>query len=165
MRERFIDTVPELAPLLDGADHLDVKTVQTNIGLREFVCAMLLWRPWWATALYRLRGVVARALRLEHSAEEEYVFTPQTLPMAPGEDVGFFSLRMAREDAFYVLEAEDNHLGAFLIAAREPAPGGSIFHVCTIVHYRNWKGPVYFNLIRPFHHLIVARMARAGAGG
>ncbi|MGE6761631.1 DUF2867 domain-containing protein [Corallococcus interemptor] len=30
-------------------------------------------------------------------------------------------------------------------------------------HYRNWAGPVYFNVIRPFHHLVVARMARHGA--
>jgi len=38
------------------------------------------------------------------------------------------------------------------------------YYIVTIVHYLHWTGPVYFNLIRPFHHLVVARMARAGAG-
>jgi hypothetical protein len=37
------------------------------------------------------------------------------------------------------------------------------YYIVTIVHYLHWTGPVYFNLIRPFHHLVVARMARAGA--
>jgi len=30
------------------------------------------------------------------------------------------------------------------------------------VHYKNWAGPAYFNLIRPFHHLRVWRMTRMG---
>ncbi|MCP4630164.1 MAG: DUF2867 domain-containing protein [bacterium] len=31
------------------------------------------------------------------------------------------------------------------------------FYVITVVHYKHWTGPVYFNLIRPFHHLVVSR--------
>ncbi|WP_422698682.1 DUF2867 domain-containing protein [Desulfosarcina cetonica] len=31
------------------------------------------------------------------------------------------------------------------------------------MRYRNWTGPVYFNLIRPFHHLVVREMMKAGA--
>lgn len=30
----------------------------------------------------------------------------------------------------------------------------------TTVYYKHWTGPVYFNLIRPFHHLVVSRMAQ-----
>jgi hypothetical protein len=37
------------------------------------------------------------------------------------------------------------------------------FHVVTIVHYRRWTGPVYFNVIRPFHHLVVYQMAKSAA--
>ena len=42
---------------------------------------------------------------------------------------------------------------------------GFAFNVClwlTVVHYKHWTGPVYFNVIRPFHHLVVRQMARAG---
>jgi hypothetical protein len=46
----------------------------------------------------------------------------------------------------------------------EPVANGLIrYYIVTIVHYLHWTGPVYFNLIRPFHHLVVARMARAGS--
>ncbi|UCD31297.1 MAG: DUF2867 domain-containing protein [Desulfobacterales bacterium] len=36
------------------------------------------------------------------------------------------------------------------------------FYVMTTVFYKHWTGQVYFNLIRPFHHLVVARMAKSG---
>jgi len=28
------------------------------------------------------------------------------------------------------------------------------------VHYRSWAGPVYFNTIRPFHHIVVGSMMK-----
>jgi uncharacterized protein DUF2867 len=34
--------------------------------------------------------------------------------------------------------------------------------VVTNVHYHNWAGPVYLQVIRPFHHVVVTRMAQAG---
>ena len=39
------------------------------------------------------------------------------------------------------------------------------FYIMTVVHYKHWTGPVYFNMIRPFHHLVVRRMALAGLKG
>ena len=36
------------------------------------------------------------------------------------------------------------------------------YYVVTAVNYKHWTGPVYFNLIRPFHHLVVSRMAKHG---
>lgn len=62
-----------------------------------------------------------------------------------------------------VAEVIDDHLTAHLGVASEPLAGGMTrFHVLTIVHYHNWAGPVYFNVIRPFHHLVVGGMAQAG---
>ncbi|MEV4094105.1 DUF2867 domain-containing protein [Streptosporangium saharense] len=34
-------------------------------------------------------------------------------------------------------------------------------YVAVVVHYHRWTGPVYFTVIRPFHHLV----ARAGVRG
>jgi hypothetical protein len=45
----------------------------------------------------------------------------------------------------------------------EPLTMGNRFLVVTIVHYRHWTGPVYFNVIRPFHHIVVWQMMKAGA--
>jgi hypothetical protein len=38
-------------------------------------------------------------------------------------------------------------------------------HVVTVVRYKNASGRVYFNVIRPFHHLVVGAMVRAGLAG
>ena len=55
------------------------------------------------------------------------------------------------------------HLKAYFGIAAEPlADTKNRFYVVTTVYYRHWTGPVYFNLIRPFHHLVVSQMAQAG---
>ncbi|WP_218919788.1 DUF2867 domain-containing protein [Streptosporangium roseum] len=54
--------------------------------------------------------------------------------------------------------ATESHLTACLAVVAEPGR----FHVVTVVKYHRWTGPVYFNAIRPFHHLVVLGMARAG---
>jgi hypothetical protein len=78
--------------------------------------------------------------------------------------VGFFRVRLAEEDRLWVGEVDDRHLRGYLAVVADPPEGGARrFRVVTVVHYNNWLGPVYFNAIRPFHHLIVGAMARAGA--
>ncbi len=162
----YVKTVRALQTLLQGADHVDVKTVQSSVGMRTFVCNMLAWSPLWVEWLFRLRGVAAKVLGLEHESVPRKHYTPEDLPMTPGQKVGFFTVAMADEEACYVLEAADQHLSGVLAVVAEPlGEGAQRYHLCTIVHYRNWKGPLYFNCIRPFHHLIVARMAKAGARG
>jgi hypothetical protein len=81
-----------------------------------------------------------------------------------GDEVTFFTVRLAKEEKYWVGETpEDKHLRAYFGVVVEPvAENRRRFHVVTIVHYKHWTGPVYFNLIRPFHHLVVSRMARAG---
>jgi hypothetical protein len=36
--------------------------------------------------------------------------------------------------------------------------GRKRYHLLTVVKFRHWTGPVYFNVIRPFHHIIVKAM-------
>jgi hypothetical protein len=44
----------------------------------------------------------------------------------------------------------------------EPLAGGRRrFHILTVVRYKHWTGPIYFNLIRIFNLLLVDRMARS----
>ena len=60
---------------------------------------------------------------------------------------------------------EDNHLKAYFGIAREPVTDSvNRFYVITTVYYKHWTGPVYFNLIRPFLHLVVSRLARHALG-
>ena len=78
--------------------------------------------------------------------------------------VTFFVVRCAREGAYWISETpDDRHLRAYFGVVKEPlSQTVSRFFVFTTVYYKHWTGPVYFNLIRPFHHLVVSRMARAG---
>jgi len=168
---RAIVCIPELRPLLEDADHVDVKIVTGTVDLRTFVASMLGYQPGWLTGLYRLRAVLLRALGMRQAGiRRGPKMTPETVPMRPGSSAGRFTVRMAEEDRYWVAEARERHLEAALGVVVEPLDHGRRrFYVLTVVRYHAWTGPVYFNLIRPFHHLVVGRMAAAGvrtpAGG
>ena len=76
-----------------------------------------------------------------------------------------FSVRYAERNRYWIVETPDEkHLRAFVGVFREKVDQRiNRFHVMTVVHYKDWTGPVYFNIIRPFHHLVVRQMALAGA--
>ena len=148
--------IPDLPHLEKGADHIDVKSFQGPGSLREFIAGMLGYSPVWLKGLYGVRGIVARLLGLEHDAGSGKPLTAAELDFTPGGAVRFFTTLAGVEDRYWVGEASDKHLAAHICVWVQPGPGGANrFYVETIVHYRHWTGPVYFNLIRPFHHLVV----------
>jgi hypothetical protein len=164
----YIRSLPELSSLLERADHVDVKTVIGSVDLRTFLANMLSYQPDWVTALYGVRAIFVRFLGMRqhgipHRQSSQYL-TPETIPMQEGQPVAFFKVRMAREERYWIAEAKDTHLNALLGVVVETLPDQQqkLFHVVTVVYYRNWAGPVYFNVIRPFHHLVVGSMAMAG---
>jgi hypothetical protein len=158
--------IPELAPVLAGVDHVDVKVVESRASLREFLAAMLAYQPGWVTFLYGVRRVLVRFLGLRQPGVPHALrLTPAAVPMTPGRKLAFFQVQGAAEDRYWVGAAADKHLtGTLAVVAAPPGAGRRRFYVVTVVHYHNWAGPVYFTLIRPFHHLVVGRMAQAGAG-
>ena len=162
----FVSDSEVLRPLLAGADHVDIKRVEGNLPLDRFVSGMLSYFPWWLRLLYLVRAVVVKILGLrEHYPETQMTgFIPLQVSFQPGDTVLFFTVRLAKKEAYWIAETpEDKHLRAYLaILAQPTADHATAFFVTTIVHYKHWTGPVYFNLIRPFHHLVVSRMARAG---
>ncbi len=160
----YIRGLPELAPLLQNADHVDVKTVTGNVTMRTFLAAMLSYHPSWVTLLYRIRAVFVRLLGMrQQKMPFASPLTPEEVPMQVGEKAAFFRIRMVKEEHHWIAGIDDTHLNAILGVVLEPLPGQQKrFHVLTIVHYQNWAGPVYFGVIRPFHHLVVASMAHAG---
>ena len=155
---------PEFAALFENADHVDVKVVEGTVSLREFLASMFAYQPGWVTLLYRVRTVFVRLLGMkQEKMPSARRVTPAQIPMTPGERLSFFTTRAARDGSFWFGDVRDQHLDAALGVVVEPGTGASKrFHVVTIVHYNNWAGSVYFNVIRPFHHLVVGRMAQAG---
>jgi hypothetical protein len=123
----------ELEKYFEKADFTDVKVFEGETTLRKFIASMLSYYPWWIVQLYRIRKILV-------------------------------IVRCAKEDLFWVSETpDDKHLRAYFGVVKEPVSRSiNRFYVMTTVFYKHWTGPIYFNLIRPFHHLVVSRMAQYG---
>jgi hypothetical protein len=163
--QTYLRSLPEFAALWENADHIDVKSVIGSVDLRTFLANMLSYQPDWVAALYRVRAVFVRFLGMhQRGLARRKSLTPETIPMQAGQRAIFFTVRMAKEEHYWIAEAKDTHLSAIIGVVVEPLPEQEQkrFHVVTIVYYNNWAGPVYFNVIRPFHHLVVRGMTTAG---
>lgn len=156
---------PALAAMASGADHLDEKTFRGPADQRQFLAGIFGYVPAWLRALFAVRGVVATALGLRHDAPpRQPAISPADVPMRPGESLGPWIVRAAEEGRLWAVDITDRHLSAVLAVLSEPAGQGLFLHrVLTIVHYNHWTGPLYFNLIRPFHHLVVWAIGRHAA--
>jgi len=157
---------PELDIYFQNINHCDVKTIDGAVSLRGFISGMLSCYPGWVIFLYRVRELVVRVLGLVRHEQPESLpyIKPEELSFKPGENASFFIVRQAKEDTYWVAETPvDKHLTAFLgIVAELLSTGQTRFHVFTTVRYIHWTGRVYFNLIRPFHHLMVRTLMKAG---
>jgi len=158
--------IKELEKYFEKADFIDVKIFEGETTLRKFIASMLSYYPWWIVWLYRIRKLLVGLLGLvKHEKPEKLPnLQPESISFKPGEAVTFFIVRCAKEEVFWISETpEDKHLRAYFGVVTEPV-GNSVnrFYVITTVFFKHWTGPVYFNLIRPFHHLVVSQMARYG---
>lgn len=161
----YIDQIEPLQSLLQTANHVDVKTIESDVALRQFIAGFMNYMPIWVKALYGVRMVFVRFLGMKQARiPPAPQITPETVPMTPGQNAAFFTVRHAQEDRYWKVDVVDDHLTAGLAIVAEPIDDNRTrFHVVTIVQYHKWSGPVYFNVIRPFHHLVVGGMTRAGA--
>ena len=160
---KITDCPDEIRTLAEKADVVHVVSAEGECGLRDFVSGMLSYHPGWMLFLYKVRKIPAKLLGLKANDNEWPEVKPEEVPMSPGEKILFMNVNSALEDSHWCGEVHDNHLSCRLAAVAEPLNGGGTrFHLLTIVNYANWKGPVYYNLIRPFHYLVVAGMARKG---
>jgi hypothetical protein len=158
--------LPELQQYLDGADHVDVRSATSTANLREVIAGAAGWQPFWLRVLFGVRVLLARALRLDQPDIPESRggrrLRPEDVSFTPGDKVAFFTVADGAEDRYLVFESSDNHLTGWLAITREPVAAGNLYRAITIVRYHRRAGRFYFNLIRPFHHLIMRQMVAAG---
>lgn len=161
-----IQNYRELAIYFRNADHVDIKTIEGEVSLRHFISAMLSYYPWWILFLYRIREFLVNILGLVKHERPEVLpsIKPEDLSFNSGEKASFFIVKTAKENIYWVSETpEDKHLKAFFgVVAEAISDQLTRFHVFTSVKYIHWTGPIYFNIIRPFHHLVVSSMMRNG---
>ena len=154
--------VPNLPQLLETADHVDVKTITGDVSLRQFIAGMLAYSPGWLKFLYGVRWFFVRLLGMKQEGVPGGLkVPPEKVSFVTGAPAGFFTVQMAEEGRYWFAAASESHLTAHLGVLVEPGQPNR-FHVLTIVHYHRWTGPVYFNVIRPFHHIVVRQMMKAG---
>ncbi|WP_190818380.1 DUF2867 domain-containing protein [Saccharopolyspora pogona] len=153
-------TVQAVEDLLEDADHVDTETVRTTTPLRVFIAAAPSRRSPWMRLLWRARKALAVALRLRDTkVPNGDRISPEEVSFTPGDKLAFFTVKGGEEDRYLILEASDNHLVGYLALVAEPAE--ERMSATTVVHYKNWRGRLYFTVIRPFHHMIVKRMLQA----
>jgi len=154
--------VPDLPKLMETADHIDIKTIEGDVSLRQFIAEMLTYSPAWLKFLYGVRWFFVRLLGMKQGGVPRGPkMRPENVSFAAGEPATFFTVQMAEEDHYWFAAAAESHLTAHLGVVQESSLLNR-FHVLTIVHYNRWTGPVYFNVIRPFHHLVIRQMMKAG---
>ena len=159
--EALFTAVPNLTQLMKTADHIDVKTISGSVGMREFIAGMLSYNPGWMKFLYRMRWFFVRLLGMKQTGLPQTIrMQPEDVSFVPGEPAAFFKVQMAREDRYWFVAETESHLTAHLGVVMEPGHNENRFHVMTLVHYHRWTGPVYFNVIRPFHHIAVQQMMK-----
>jgi len=163
---RQIQKYAELNSCFQNINHQDIKTIEGGCTLREFIAGMLSYYPWWIKMLYYIREIFVRIFGLvKHEKPDEIPhLNPEKISFIPGENVSFFITYKAKEDEYWAgLTPQDKHLSAYFGIVTEKIENTKTrFHVFTTVTYKHWTGPLYFNLIRPFHHFVVWRMMKAG---
>ena len=69
MMDSYLESIPAVARIVDGADALDVKSGAADLTLREFAAGFLSYQPGWVTFLYRVRSVIVPFLALKQGAQ------------------------------------------------------------------------------------------------
>ena len=85
----------------------------------------------------------------------------EEIDLSPGASLGGFRVFQRVEEEILIGE-DDRHLDFRVSVLRKTENECSWVIISTVVRYNNWLGKVYFNLIRPFHKLIVPAVMRRG---
>ncbi|MGB1289230.1 MAG: DUF2867 domain-containing protein [Aggregatilineales bacterium] len=157
----FLQTIPTLVDISEDANHVDWKRYDSDKTIAEFVAGFMAYFPGWLKFLYQVRAVLVRFLGMKQDGlPQPDDMHPDDVPMIPGAKMGFFEVTAADPDNYWIAHATEKHLTAYLAVMRDPVAGH--LYVVTVVHYHHWTGPVYFNIIRPFHHIVVHQMSQSG---
>lgn len=160
----FLNTVGPINELCSSADHIDSRAFSSQREMEDFLTRLISYKPGWLKFLYKLRGFVAGMMGLQHDELLHSRVTVADYDFNPGGQVEFFKSVDFETGKFWIGEAGDKHLDGYIGVVRESLEEGvNNYHVFTIVKYKHWTGPLYFNLIRPFHHLVVYFMGKYAA--
>ena len=163
----YLCRIDAIRSLMAQADYRRVTTIASADRLEPFLTRLFAYRPKLIRLLYRLRAPLVRLLGFRQAplpGMDEWI--PEEFPMLPCGNVWFFTVRHVEKERCWIAGCpRDRHLDADLAVVAQPLSDRCRrFHILTVVRYKHWTGPLYFNLIRLFNRLLVNRMAQAAAG-
>lgn len=139
-----------LAAYLPGNYH-DCFTYNMNcrrkVSPDDLMVAFWTTMPGWVNMLFKLRNALVKPFGLETDNGDAKQLEKA---LRSGKDYRMMSV-VGKTDNETAISLDDKHLKAYLsvyVEARE-------IHLSTLVRYHNRLGFFYFNLIRPFHTLVV----------
>lgn len=160
----YLRNIPEMNTLIEQANRKDVRAVESDKTLREFIAGMISYMPGWIRFLFKVRGVFVRLLG---TRQETMHFTqgvrPEDVSFTPGHEATYFTVVGGGEDEYWICEARDRMISGYLAVAREPLPDGegkSRYHVLCMARYRHWTARIYYNVIYLPHHVVVHYMVK-----
>ncbi|WP_291327897.1 DUF2867 domain-containing protein [Desulfovibrio sp. UCD-KL4C] len=161
-----LSSIPVLHELINGADYVDSKSFVSKCSMNDFLVRMLTYQPAWLGLLYRVRGVVAKIMGLKHDVASHKNAKTEDFDFEAGGKVDFFTSVDYKSDQYWIGKASDKHLCGYIGVVSEHLKSGNIrYHMFTVVNFCHWTGPLYFNLIRPFHHIVMHCMGKYAVKG
>ena len=159
----YLAGITEIRALVKDADYIGLKIIESEDRLKSFLLKMFSYRPALIRLLYRLRAPLVRLLGFKQDAIpalDEWI--PDDFPMLPCGTVWFFTVQKVEKDHYWIAGCpRDRHLDADMAVVAQPIGGRrKRFYIVTVVRYKHWTGPVYFNIIRFFNLFLVNRMVR-----
>lgn len=109
--------------------------------------------PAWLNVLFKIRDLLVRPFGLKTGTADNSEELKEAL--LKGKDYGLMSA-VAHSADESVISLDDKHLKAYFSIYIE----GRDVYITTLVQFHNKLGVAYFNLIRPFHKIIVKNIFR-----
>ena len=144
-----------LTPCLPGDYHdcfTSGMTCRRKISPDDLMTAFWTTMPGWVNTLFKLRNALVRPFGLQTDNGDAKQLEKA---IRSGRDYRMMSV-VGKTDNETVISLDDKHLKAYLSVYAEARE----IHLSTLVRYHNRQGFFYFNLIRPFHTLVVKSMFR-----
>ncbi len=135
---KLFQTIPILNELSQSADYVDSKAFSSNRPMNEFLERLIRYEPAWLVFLYKIRGVVAKIMGLEHDVIGHENFKKKDLDFDAGGKVDFFTSVDFVPDQHWIGEAKDKHLSGYIGVVAVPNDSGKTdFHTFTIVKFHH----------------------------
>ncbi|WP_027183081.1 DUF2867 domain-containing protein [Desulfovibrio inopinatus] len=148
------EQIPLVTMLSQDTDYVDWKSVCGRMPLDRFVVSLLQYRPVWLQSMYAFRAIVAGILGIRLPTMTG-TFSRSHAPMTPGEQLGPFRVVEAAYDSYWIGKTEDKNLIAHIVVVASQQQTDTRFDVGTFVTFLRPTGRLYFQIVRPFHHLVL----------